>query len=147
MIQNRPVLDQEAPSTTLSLDLSPDTSARRPGFWGKLHPLAGLVLPALLLALWWYVTEIGHLLPVNQLPTPGRVWNTGLQLVNNGELYRHLTTSLGRVLAGFALGAVFALALGTLVGLLRPVEKLLDPFLQALRNVPSLAWVPFLLLW
>jgi sulfonate transport system permease protein len=87
------------------------------------------------------------MLPVNQVPTPGRVWNTGQQLFNNGELGRHVMVSLGRVLAGFAIGGVIALALGTLVGLFRPVERLIDPFLQALRNVPSLAWVPFLLLW
>lgn len=147
MLQNRPVVDREKPSEAPALELSPETPAARPGWWKRLNPLAGLVIPALLLALWWYVTEVAHLMPVNQLPTPGRTWNTGLQLINNGELARHLTTSLGRVLIGFGIGAVFALVLGTLVGLLRPVEKLLDPFLQALRNVPSLAWVPFLLLW
>jgi len=114
---------------------------------GRLNPLVGLILPAIFLVLWWYITDIAHLLPVNQFPTPGRVWNTGLQLFNNGELFRHITVSLGRVLAGFAIGAVIALLLGTLVGLFRPVERLADPFLQALRNVPSLAWVPFLLLW
>lgn len=147
MLQNRPVLDRESTPTAPSLNPFPETIVRRRWFLGRLSPLVGLVLPALLLILWWYVTEVGHLLPANQLPTPGRVWNTGLQLFNSGELYRHLSTSLGRVLTGFAIGAVIALVLGTLVGLLRPVEKLLDPFLQALRNVPSLAWVPFLLLW
>jgi sulfonate transport system permease protein len=51
------------------------------------------------------------------------------------------------VLAGFALGTSIALVLGTLVGLSRVAEVAIDPTLQLLRNVPSLAWVPFLLLW
>ncbi|MDB5080941.1 MAG: transporter permease [Chloroflexi bacterium] len=147
MLQNSPVLDKELPPITTSITDTPGTPAKRPGFLGRLNPIAGLVLPGLLLVLWWYIAEVAHLLPVNQLPTPGRVWNTGLQLFNSGELFRHLTTSLGRVLTGFVIGSAIALVLGTLVGLLRPVEKFLDPFLQALRNVPSLAWVPFLLLW
>ncbi|HXS29697.1 MAG TPA: ABC transporter permease [Steroidobacteraceae bacterium] len=52
-----------------------------------------------------------------------------------------------RVAAGFVLGALAALALGALVGLSRWGERLLDPSFQALRAIPSLAWVPLLLLW
>ena len=109
--------------------------------------LVGLILPLVLLGVWLLLTEFGRLLPPNQLPSPVKVWNTAWQLHASGELYRHLLSSLGRVLAGFALGSGLALFIGTLVGLWRPVERLVDPLLQALRNVPSLAWVPFLLLW
>ncbi len=52
-----------------------------------------------------------------------------------------------RVLLGFFLGASLATLLGMWVGLSRGAERILDPTIQAARNVPSLAWVPFLLLW
>jgi sulfonate transport system permease protein len=75
------------------------------------------------------------------------VWATAWQLTSDGELGRHVLASAGRVLAGFAIGASVAIALGVVVGLSRAAEAILDPTLQLLRNVPSLAWVPFLLLW
>lgn len=45
------------------------------------------------------------------------------------------------------IGASLALLVGAAVGLKRPLEYLLDPSFQALRAIPSLAWVPLLLLW
>jgi sulfonate transport system permease protein len=55
--------------------------------------------------------------------------------------------STARVAIGFGIGAALALAIGALVGLSRRAESLLDPSFQALRAIPSLAWVPLLLLW
>ncbi len=49
--------------------------------------------------------------------------------------------------AGFALGAALALVIGAAMGLSRRLDALLDPSFQALRAIPSLAWVPVLLLW
>jgi sulfonate transport system permease protein len=68
-------------------------------------------------------------------------------LCAEGDFSRHLFASLRRVGIGFSLGASSALFLGLTVGLSRTIERTIDPTLQALRNVPSLAWVPFLLLW
>lgn len=120
-------------------------AARAPG--ARFAGLLGLVVPALLLALWWLATTRWHLFSENQLPPPAQVWAAVRELAVGGELWRHLAASIGRVAAGFAAGATLALLVGVLVGLWRPVERLLDPLLQAIRSVPSLAWVPFLLLW
>lgn len=109
--------------------------------------IAPFALPLLLVAGWCLVTSVTHRFAPHQLPSPAQVWTTLVELARAGELTRHVLASAGRVLAGFALGASVALVLGTLVGLSRTVEALVDPTLQVLRNVPSLAWVPFLLLW
>ena len=45
------------------------------------------------------------------------------------------------------MGAGLALVVGAAVGLSRRFEALLDPSFKALRAIPSLAWVPLLLLW
>jgi sulfonate transport system permease protein len=58
-----------------------------------------------------------------------------------------VVASVLRVLAGFAIGSLLALAIGSLVGLSPRSERYLDPSFQALRAIPSLAWVPLLLLW
>jgi sulfonate transport system permease protein len=51
------------------------------------------------------------------------------------------------VLLGFAIGAVVGLVLGALVGLSRVASVLLAPLIAALRAVPSLAWLPLLILY
>jgi sulfonate transport system permease protein len=75
------------------------------------------------------------------------VLSTAGELLVSGDLWRHISASIARVLVGFAIGAAIAIVAGTAVGLSKTAEQLLDPTLQALRNIPSLAWVPFLLLW
>jgi sulfonate transport system permease protein len=109
--------------------------------------LAPWLLPVGLLAAWALATSGLHLLPSSQLPSPRAVLRTVGDLLSGGELLRHVAASLMRVASGFLLGAAVAVGLGTWVGLSRGAERLLDPTLQAVRNVPSLAWVPFLLLW
>ncbi len=111
--------------------------------WGVL---LGLAVPLGLLALWQVVTVLGVFEP-SQLPGPLDVLAAGGELIARGELLTHLLISLQRVLIGFALGGGLAVALGAAVGLSRRTEALLGPTLQALRAIPSLAWVPLLVLW
>jgi sulfonate transport system permease protein len=110
-------------------------------------PWLALVLPLALVVAWLAVTSGFQVFLPHQLPSPWQVATTAWQLAHDGELSRHVGASLGRVMAGFAIGAIAAIVLGTLVGLSRAVEAVIDPTLQLARNVPSLAWVPFLLLW
>src|SRR5579883_567844 len=54
----------------------------------------------------------------------------------------HLLFSLRRVLTGFAIGSAIAIPLGVLLGLSPVVSKATDPFIQILRPVSPLAWLP-----
>lgn len=51
------------------------------------------------------------------------------------------------MLLGFFAGAALGLALGALVGLSRFWSLILSPTMGAIRAVPSLAWIPLLLIW
>jgi sulfonate transport system permease protein len=106
-----------------------------------------LLLPLALLVAWLATTSVYRVFLPHQLPSPWQVLTAARELAGDGELSRHVVASLGRVFSGFAAGAAVALVLGTLVGLSRTVSIIIDPTLQVVRNVPSLAWVPFLLLW
>lgn len=53
-----------------------------------------------------------------------------------------LLTSLRRVLTGFLIGSAIAIPLGVLIGLSEVVSKAVDPFIQILRPVSPLAWLP-----
>lgn len=106
----------------------------------------GLLVPAALLAAWYLATASGAI-PAYQLPAPDAVWRAAVDLLTRGELGHHIAISTQRVLTGFVLGAAAGLAIGAAVGLSRVSEQLLGPTLGAIRAVPSLAWVPLLILW
>ncbi|WP_445337066.1 ABC transporter permease [Clavibacter sp. CFBP 8614] len=106
----------------------------------------GLVVPAVVVGLWAVVTATGAV-PAHLLPAPLDVVRAGVQLAEQGILGPYVAISLQRVLLGFALGATVGLVLGAVVGLSRVGRLLLAPTAGAFRTVPSLAWVPLLLLW
>lgn len=106
----------------------------------------GALVPLVLLALWQYLSSAGVFTAV-QLPAPSRVVAAAGDLLGRGQLGLHVAISTQRVLTGFAIGAVLGLALGAWTGLSRWANLLVAPTIGALRAVPSLAWVPLLLLW
>lgn len=113
---------------------------------GGLPPGVGLLLPVAVLLLVELASRAGWIAP-QLLPPPSEVAQTLLDLARQGALTGHILASTGRVLAGFALGTGLALGVGALTGLSRTADALLTPSFQALRAIPSLAWVPLLLLW
>lgn len=106
----------------------------------------GLILPVGLLLLWELLSRIG-VFPPNLLPSPSSIALTLNHLATSGELLEHIGITLYRVFLGFLLGGLVATFLGALTGYSRFAHELLDPLLQALRNIPSLAWVPLFILW
>ncbi|WP_410473491.1 nitrate ABC transporter permease [Guyparkeria sp. TX1] len=56
-----------------------------------------------------------------------------------------LAHSLWRVLAGFALAALVAVPLGFLIGMSPLMHKALDPYIQILKPISPLAWMPLAL--
>ncbi len=108
--------------------------------------LLGMILPAALLLLWQWASTNGAY-SASQLPTPAAVGSALIELIERGTFWTHVAISVQRVLIGFAIGATIGLTLGSLVGLSPRASSLLSPTIQAIRAVPSLAWVPLLVLW
>ncbi|MDD9206918.1 ABC transporter permease [Georgenia sp. 10Sc9-8] len=105
------------------------------------------VVPLALLGLWHLLTAVTETFPPYQLPSPAAVWQAGAELAADGTLATHVAISTQRVLLGFIVGAAAGLAMGSLVGLSRLADNLLMSTIGAVRAVPSLAWVPLLILW
>ncbi|ROR80592.1 sulfonate transport system permease protein [Plantibacter flavus] len=108
--------------------------------------LGGFLVPVVILGAWQLVTAFG-LVPPSQLPAPAEVWAAGVDLAQRGWLQQDVAISVQRVLIGFLIGAVLGLVLGAVVGLSRLGDILLSTTFAAIRAVPSLAWVPLLILW
>ena len=106
----------------------------------------GLALPVALALLWealvWQGLVSGRL-----FPPPSRIAATLAELAEGGELLRHVVATSARVLTGFGLGVLAGTLLGALSGYSTLTRRLVDPTLQGLRAVPSIAWVPLFILW
>jgi sulfonate transport system permease protein len=106
----------------------------------------GLIVPVLLVVLWqWLVNR--EVYTRSQLPAPKDVWLAAQQLWEADVLVDHIVISTQRVAQGFGWGAGIAIVFGLAVGLSRVIDRLLSPTIQAFRAIPSLAWVPLLILW
>lgn len=106
----------------------------------------GAILPVALLLLWQLVSSLG-VVSVAQLPSPEMVFVSGVDLLERGLLIPFIGISVQRVLVGFAIGASLGILFGAIVGLSKIWDSFFGSTFGAIRAVPSLAWVPLLLLW
>ena len=114
--------------------------------WPGGNRLIGFILP-LGLALAWEAAVAVHWADGRLLPTPSRILAALATLAQSGELAGHVLATLQRVVLGFAFGVAAGTVLGTVSGYWTLARQLIDPTLQALRNIPSIAWVPMFILW
>ena len=115
--------------------------------WSRLaRPALGLVLPVALAVVWEFVVRMGWA-SGRLAPPPSVIFATFADLARTGELQRNTLVTLARVAAGFGIGVAFATVLGAAAGYSPLVRRLLDPTIQALRAIPSIAWVPLFILW
>ena len=110
------------------------------------RPALGLLLPVGL-ALSWEIAVRAGLSNGRLVPPPSVIFNTFADLASAGELQRHALATLGRVAAGFAFGVAAGTLAGAVAGYSAWAHRLVDPSLQALRSIPSIAWVPLFILW
>nr|WP_245439487.1 ABC transporter permease [Microvirga aerophila] len=101
----------------------------------------------MLIALLWEAAVTFGVAQGRLVPPPSRILATLAALSETGELWTHVWATLWRILAGFAIGAAAGIVLGALSGANETIRRLLDPTLQALRAIPSIAWVPLFILW
>lgn len=105
-----------------------------------------VILPAALLGIWQLLSSLGVIRPM-VLPSPIQVAEIARQLLESGELTRHVIASGIRVIEGFALATVTGLALGVAIGLFRSVGHAAELLLQLVKPIPPIAWIPLAILW
>jgi ABC-type nitrate/sulfonate/bicarbonate transport system permease component len=104
-----------------------------------------LISPIALLLVWELLIRAGFG-DRRFIPPPSDIAVRFWQLTLNGELAMHTAATLWRVLAGFVIGAVPAVAIGLLMAMFRPVRIFFDPLVAALMPIPKVALMPLLLL-
>jgi sulfonate transport system permease protein len=112
--------------------------------WAR--PALGLVLPVGLALFWEIAVHLG-LSSGRLVPPPSVIFNTFADLARTGELQEHAAATLWRVGWGFLFGVAGGTIVGAIAGYSALIYRLVDPTLQGLRAVPSIAWVPLFILW
>ncbi|WP_133914546.1 ABC transporter permease [Streptomyces sp. NBC_00582] len=107
--------------------------------------LPPILATVLLLVVWQIAFKVVD--DPSKLVAPGDVWQTLKTAWLEGKLLGYIWTSVSRGLLGF----LFALAIGTPLGLLvarvKFVRAAIGPILSGLQSLPSVAWVPPAVLW
>ena len=90
----------------------------------------------------------------NGFPTLGQMGTTVVEQLadpfydkgpNDKGIAIQLGYSLGRVALGFGIAALLAIPLGFLIGMSPMIYRALDPFIQLLKPISPLAWMPLAL--
>jgi len=111
---------------------------------GSNQYLVGILSVAAFFAVWQAVSMN---VPPIILPAPAQVIAAFVQLTASGELVR----ATGQTVWPFAVGLILAFIVGTILGLLlgifRPVARILDPYIFVFWSIPNIAWLPLFIAW
>ncbi|HJZ35493.1 MAG TPA: ABC transporter permease [Solirubrobacterales bacterium] len=118
-------------------------SSRR---WRPPRLLRRAIGPLLFLLLWQVLCSTG-VLDSNVMVEPSTVVSTFRQLIGNGELGSAIGISLKRVAIGALIGISLGVIFGSLAGLSRLGEDLIDSTMQMLRTIPFVAMIPLFIVW
>ena len=82
-----------------------------------------------------------------KLPSFTSVVSAFIGLVQEGELYRDIMTSLNYFVLGIGLAILVGIPFGTMMGWFKSIDRAVDPIIEMIRPIPPLAWIPFAILW
>lgn len=108
--------------------------------------LLGLLGTALVIAAWEAAVRSG-LIDAGLFPSPFVAISRAAVRLSADRLADHTLWSLGRVFAGFAVGALVGMVIGVLAGWSRTVSLIVGPVIETLRPIPPLAWMPLAIIW
>lgn len=129
----RPPADNQRPAT------------RRLGLGAPLR--YGWLLGPILLLVYWSIGSATGFIDSRILPAPWVAVTTGYDLIEQGRLQTHLLVSAGRAGQGLFFGILIGVVVALLSGLSLAGGYVFDGLVQIKRAVPSLALIPFFILW
>ena len=130
-------------------DLIPNDSGQS---WRRLFnswTIRGLAV-LIAVALWHLLTEydVDYIMNFENVPEPALVFENFLRHVVTLEFLIHVAVSVKRILIGFGFAVVLGILVGLLMGRSRLAEDLLVPYIEVLRPIPAVAWIPLaILMW
>ncbi len=103
--------------------------------------LIGLLVVALLVALWQLVANLKLVSPV-YLPGPDRAFTALVHGLEASDLGAKLAGTVEHMIEGWLLASIAGIALGALIGASRQARAFIAPTLEFLRPLPASAIIP-----
>jgi NitT/TauT family transport system permease protein len=113
----------------------------------RLWHFLGSAFPFLVVGAIWEAIAHARIFPEKLFPPIEQVAVTFATLTASGILPHHALETVIRLLSGFALAALFGVAIGLMMGRSRRAEDILLPLVSILAPIPGLAYTPLFLLW
>ncbi|MCS7010888.1 MAG: ABC transporter permease [Anaerolineales bacterium] len=110
-------------------------------YWG-----AGMSLIALFLLSWVILSGLGLVSRIF-LPSPLAVGQELIRQIESGILWQDALASLYRITLGWLFSTLLALPIGILMGNFHFFEGLFEPFIDLVRYMPAVAFIPLTILW
>jgi NitT/TauT family transport system permease protein len=102
------------------------------------------------IALWHYASSTGLTLYVRfeQVPVPFKVAQALFEQLQHSTFYLHIGVSLRRIAIAYSMAAAVGIMLGLLMGRSRFIHDVASPYVEILRPIPGVAWIPLsIMLW
>jgi ABC-type nitrate/sulfonate/bicarbonate transport system permease component len=107
--------------------------------------ILSIASPLGLLLAWELAADAG-LIDIRFFPAPSAIIAKLVEMARSGELTENVLISLQRIVLGFLLGGVPAIAIGIAMGIWRPVRAIVDPLIVATYPIPKSSLLPLILL-
>jgi NitT/TauT family transport system permease protein len=92
--------------------------------------------------------KFSFIISFENVPSPLKVASALGELLSSSTFWIHIAVSVKRILIGFALACVTGIPIGILMGRSRFAEDLVLPYIEILRPIPAVAWIPLaILMW
>jgi NitT/TauT family transport system permease protein len=95
----------------------------------------------------WITARALDLAPEMLLPGPGQVLERLAKLAANGTIATDISASVWRITVGFLAATILAIPIGVLIGTYRIAEAFIEPFVDFVRYMPVVSFVPLTMVW
>ena len=92
------------------------------------------------------VTKFKFIVNFENVPAPLLVAEYLVQQLSTTQFYMHIGVSVRRVLIAFTLATGLGVAVGILMGRWRVATDIMMPYIEILRPIPAVAWIPLAIL-
>jgi len=95
----------------------------------------------------WSILTYGRLVDPLFLPSPGRVFQAGVDLFSELGFTTDILNSVYRVMMGFVVAAIIGVPIGLIMGTFKVAEAFTEPVVGFIRYMPASAFIPLFILW
>lgn len=106
------------------------------------------ILAGLLIWHWATAVNLNAYINFENVPSPGKVFAAFVEHLKTVVFYQHIGVSMRRILISYTLAAVIGVLLGLLMGRSKIIRALVVPYIEIVRPIPAVAWIPLaILMW